>query len=236
MAGARAIAQLADRVRAVRVLVLLVRPGLEVVGVATCAVRLVGGGGPVHDFGVALMAVRTRQVVTMIQWFVQQARVHVFVWQPGDSVVAGIAFLLRDEVTRIFASRGQAVVTRRTRTEYLIVIDGEHGTPGVCRVTVLAQVRREYVLCALAGRIDTVVAAEAVARDVRVVEVGGNPGHRRMTIITIVARLNMGGVLAGCDCAVVTGHAGAENLRVIHRVRRRPEDVVVAVLADVRRL
>ena len=67
------------------------------------------------------------------------------------------------------------------------MIDGEHRTPGICRVTVFTSIRREYVLCALAGRIDTVVAAEAVARDGCVIEVGRDPGHRRMTIVTVVA-------------------------------------------------
>ena len=57
-----------------------------------------------------------------------------------------------------------------------------------------------------------------------------------MAVVTGVAALEMRRVLPGGDGPVVTGAADADDLRVVDRIRRRPGDVVVAVLADVRRV
>ena len=54
------------------------------------------------------------------------------------------------------------------------------------------------------GRIGPVVATEAIAIDIRVIEVGRYPCHRCMSIIAIVATAEMCRVLADRDGAVMT--------------------------------
>ena len=85
----------------------------------------------------------------------------------------------------------------------------------------------------LAGRIRAVVAADAISRDVHVVEVRRYPGDCRVAVIAVLAARNVRRVLAGGDRAVMAGAAGAEYLCVVDGVGRRPDDVVVAVRADV---
>lgn len=103
-------------------------------------------------------------------------------------------------------------------------------------MAVLTHVTRLHVGRVLACSVGTVMAAEAIARDVDVIEIRRQPGDRGMTIIAIVATRNVRRVLArGCD-AIVAGTAGAGNLRMVDEVGRRPYVRVVTVFANVRRL
>ena len=51
------------------------------------------------------------------------------------------------------------------------MIDGRNGNPGRRCVTVFADVRRQYMRWAFAGRFGTVMTADAVVRDVHMGEV-----------------------------------------------------------------
>ena len=161
------------------------------------------------------MAPRAGKVAAVIQWFVRQAGVTVIGRHPRNCVVAQTAFLGRIEVTRVLACSRRAVVTRGTGSQYLRVIDRQYWRPYRWAVAVRADVRCLWVLCALAGCISTVMAAHAVAGDVRMVEIRRQPGDRRMTVIAVIAARNMRRVFAGCDDTVVTGSAGAEDLGVV---------------------
>ena len=77
------------------------------------------------------------------------------------------------------------------------------------------------------------MAADAVAGDVRVVEVRRQPGNGRVTIVAISAARDVRRVLAGGNCAVVTGAAGAYDLRVVDCKRGCEYIDRVAILADV---
>ena len=72
----------------------------------------------------------------------------------------------------------------------------------------------------LARRIGAVVAADAIARDIDVIEVRRNPRNRCMTVIAVVAARDVRRVLARGGVAVVTGEAGPEDLRVVNHVGR----------------
>ena len=76
------------------------------------------------------MAGGAGQVSAMIQWLVGQAGVHVDVRDPGVGRVAGIAFLLCDEMPEILAGGNIAVVTGGTRAENLRVVDRDYRAPG----------------------------------------------------------------------------------------------------------
>lgn len=100
-------------------------------------------------------------------------------------------------------------------------------------MTVLANVRGRDMRRAFAGGIDAVVAARTIARNVHVVEIGGQPGGGRMAIVTIIATRNMGRVLAGCDNTIVARAASAQNLCVIDGDNRLKRNRIVTVFANI---
>ena len=85
----------------------------------------------------------------------------------------------------------------------------------------------------LARGFSTVVAADAIAADANVIEVGRQPACGRVAIVTSNSNRNMGRVFARCCNAVMTGAAATEYLRVIHPVRWCELIRVMAVLTDI---
>jgi len=147
------------------------------------------------------------------------------------AVVTGVA---AREVPGVFAGRHRAVMARRAGTEHLRVVDAVRGRPLHRVMAVLANVARRHVRRPLAGCVDAVVTAEAVARDIRMIEGGRYPAIRGVAVVAGIGTRDMSRIFAGRDGSVVTRGAGTEHLRVIDAVGGRPEDFVVAVLADVR--
>lgn len=236
VAGARAVAQLADVVLDIRVPDLAVWPGSVVVGVTTGAIGLIGRGRPVHDFRIALMTggIRAIEINAVIQGLVRQRRVLEIVRQPGHRVVAGAALLCGDEVPVVLAGRDGTVVAGRTRSEHLRVIDHvdrreEHRV--MACLTYIGGLRMRRVL---AGRIRAVVAIDAVPDDIKVIEIRRDKGHSGMAIVTVVAARDVCWILANRDHIVMARDAGADNLGVINGVNRGPDHVVVAVLTHIR--
>jgi len=148
------------------------------------------------------------------------------------AVVAGIA--ARD-VPVVLAHRDRAVVAGATVSQHLSVINAHRGRERYDTMAVLAKICCLYVCNGLADRIDIVMAAHAVGRDVVVVEIGGRPGHRGVAVVACVAAENMSGVLAHRRRAVVAGTAGAEYLQVIDLGYGCKRNNAVAILADTRR-
>ena len=72
-------------------------------------------------------------------------------------------------------------------------------------VAVLANISGLDMRGILAGRLCTVVAADTIAGNIDVIEIGRQPAVRRMTIITGITAGNMCRVLARGYRAVVTG-------------------------------
>ena len=101
-------------------------------------------------------------------------------------------------------------------------------------VTVLADIRRLDVRRTLAGRVEAVVAAHAIARDVGMIEYGRHPGPGDMAVIALVARCNVSRVLAGRNEAVMAGAATACYGRVVHIGDGTPCRGRMAVAADFR--
>ena len=85
----------------------------------------------------------------------------------------------------------------------------------------------------LARGVGTVVAAEAIACDIHMIEVGREPGDSRMAIVAIVATCNVRGVLARREVPIVAGGTLPQHLGVVDRIGWRPDNVVVAVLANI---
>ena len=85
----------------------------------------------------------------------------------------------------------------------------------------------------LTRRIDTVMAAETVIGNIRVVKVRWRPGHSGVAVIAVVTAAYMFRVLTRRDRAVVTGTADSDDLRMVHHVGRRKHHVVMAVLTNI---
>jgi len=86
-----------------------------------------------------------------------------------------------------------------------------------------------------ARRVGAVVATDAVARNVHVIEVGGNPGNGRVAVVAVVTARDVSWVLAGRRVAVVAGDAGPEYRGVVDGVGGCPGHVVVTILANIGR-
>ena len=216
--------------------VMVVLAVIVVIGMATGAIRLVDGCRPDHLFRIIRVAFGAGEVARMIQRFIAQADVLVDIRDPHIGRMAFVALTTRDEVTRILAGRGVAVMAGRARTQDMHVIHGRDRHPDGRRMAILADVGRQDVRRVLAGRIRAVVTTDAVVGDIDVVEIGRNPCVGRVAIVAVVAAGDVRRVLALGNDAVVAGHAGTDHVGVIDEVRRRKGHVVVTVLADVSRV
>ena len=88
----------------------------------------------------------------------------------------------------------------------------------------------------LAGRVGAVMATDAIAGDVDMIEVRRCPGDSRMAVVAGIAADHVRRVFTdGCD-AVVAGTARADDLRMVDGEDRCEHIGCVAVLADVGRL
>jgi len=149
------------------------------------------------------------------------------------TVIAGVA---TDNMRRVLACGNRAVVAGVAGTDHVGVIYPVHRCEGRNIVAVLTKISGLNMRRSLAGRVRTIVAAQAVIGDIDMVNVGGNPARRRMAVIAGVAATNMGRVLAFGDRTVVAGVAGTQHLGVVNPVCRREELTVMTVFTNVGRL
>ena len=87
--------------------------------------------------------------------------------------------------------------------------------PSIGRVAVFAPVGSLDMVDIFPGGVSAVVATEAVASNVHMVEIRGQPTDRRMAIFAIITAGNMVRRFAGRCQPIVTGATGTENLGVI---------------------
>ena len=102
-------------------------------------------------------------------------------------------------------------------------------------MAVLTDICRIYVRRMFASGIHAIVAAEAISRDIGVVENRRRPEGARVAIVALVARNNMAGRLPGSLDTVVAGTAVAVHGRVVHVVDRAPGRCCVTCIAERRR-
>lgn len=203
MACAAAITQLTRCIFRVRVLVLLVWPRLVIIRVTSGTVRLEGRGLPDDGVRVVLVTFRALQITTMVQRLECQADMLVDVRNPCVRIVADVAVLGCDEVALVLTGRGNAVMAGGAGADYLSMIDRYGWSKRRSAVTVFAHICRQDMLRPLTGRVDPVMAANAIIQDIDVIEIGRRPRNRRMTVIAIVAAGDMGWVFAFRDDSVV---------------------------------
>jgi len=127
--------------------------------------------------------------------------------QPARSRVTVVAVVATGDVRRVLAGGRDTVVTGTAGAQYLCVIDRKDGRPDVRRMAIFTDIACLQVRRTFSGRFDTVMAADAVARNVDVVEVGGQPAGCRVTVIAVGAAGDMRRVFAGGRDAVMAGTA-----------------------------
>jgi len=150
---------------------------------------------------------------------------------PRKRGVTRTAVEQRRNVALRLAGRGGPVVALCTVALHVHVINGDDRLERNGRMAAFTDVIGAYVRRRFADRIDVVVALEAIAGDVDVIERRGLPRQRRVTRRAIDRRRNVARRLAGCQGAVVATSAAAEHVVVIDHGDRLPRDGAVAVLA-----
>ena len=140
--------------------------------------------------------------------------------RPGDCRMAVIAVVATRNMSRVLARSRCAIVAGAAGTDNLRVVDSECRQPGIRCMAIFADIRCLNVILVLAGRVDAVVTAYAVAGDIDVVKIRRQPARGRVAIFAVVAARYVRRVLPGCYHAIVTGAAGANHLRVVDRIHR----------------
>ena len=136
-------------------------------------------------------------------------------------------------VSGVLTDGGHPVMTRAASAQHLSVINRESGCPDIRVMAVLADVGRLYVRRRLACRLNAVVAAHAVTRDIHVVKVCWQPTDSGVTVVAIGATGNVCRVLADGSGAIMTRTASAHYLRVVNRYGRIENERTVAIFADI---
>ena len=116
------------------------------------------------------------------------------------------------------------------------MVDSKGRRPHIRIVAILTDIGCQNMCRALTRCFDTVVTADAIARDVQVIEISGQPAGGRVAIITVVTAAYMGRMFAGSDNSVVARAAGPNNLSVVDGYGGHKSHRTVAVLADTGRL
>lgn len=123
--------------------------------------------------------------------------------QPADCRMAILAVVTAVDMIRALAGRDDAVVAGSAGSKDLRVVDGIDRYPDIRCVAVFADVAGLYMGLRLARRVGTVVAAEAISRDVDVIEIRRQPACCRMAVVAVVAAGNVCRVFAGRGEAIV---------------------------------
>ncbi len=154
-------------------------------------------------------------------------------WQPGDRGVAVIASITAGDMCGVLAGRCDAVVTGTAGSNHMHVIDSIRGRECAGVVAIFTDITCLNVSQALACRIGTVMAATAVAGNVRVVEIRRQPADGRVAVVAVIAARNVCRVFAGGCHAIMTGPAGPDYLCVIHREHWCPHVGRMAIFTDI---
>jgi len=162
-----------------------------VAGVATRTIRLKSRELPDDQLRVGLVTLRTSEIAAVVHWFKRKSCVREFRWRPRCGVMAAIALLCGNKMSGVLSRRSYTVVAGRTGPQNLSMVDGQNRCPHRCRVAVLANIRRLYVLRPFTRRIRTVVATKAVRHDIDMIKIRWQPGKRCMAVIAVVSARNM---------------------------------------------
>lgn len=147
--------------------------------------------------------------------------------------MAKITGIVADDMIRCLTLGDRTVVAAVADAHDIPVINLGYRHPFRIAMAVFTQIGGLDMIGVLARRRGAVMAAVAVVRGDRVIEIGRYPSAARMTTRAVIAARDVGIVLALCDSAVVAAIAGALNLVVIDADHGSPIRGTVACLAHV---
>ena len=151
---------------------------------------------------------------------------------PCHGGVAIIAIAAARDMRRRLSGGDNSIVTRVAGSDYLCVVYCINWRKDVCRMAVLANIRRLDMGRCLAGCFRAVVAIDAITGDIYVIEVRRQPAGGRVTVVAGIAARDMRWCLARRRDAIVTIRARPDDLRVIDGIHGRERIGIVAILAD----
>lgn len=108
------------------------------------------------------------------------------------------------------------------------MIDADHRTPANGVMAGFTARTGKYVTGRFTGCIGSIVAANAVPANARVIDACCLPGNRVMTEVTLCAGLQMARVFAGGNAAIMAAGTGAPDFIVIYPCYGRPHRGAVA--------
>ena len=156
--------------------------------------------------------------------------------QPADGAVTIVTGVTTGNMRQVFAYRDDAIMAGAASPDNLRVVNRHYGCENIGRVAVLAHIGRLNVRHILARRVGAVVTANAIARDVDVIEVRRQPGDGTVTVIAIVAAGYVRRILASRRDAIVTTATVSDDLGVIDREHRHEYGGRMTVFTNIRRL
>ncbi len=149
---------------------------------------------------------------------------------PGDCGMTVIAVIAARNMRRALAGCSDAVMAGAATTQNLCVVDSHHRRKHIRGVAIFADICRLNVCRVFASRLRAVMAADAVTKDVHVIEIRRRPADRAVTVFAGVAACNVCRVFAGCTNAIMAPNAVAEDTGMI-KPGREPACRVVTVVA-----
>lgn len=93
------------------------------------AVWLISGELPVYEIGIGQVTFGTLQISTMVERLIRQSRMCINVREPCRRIVTNVALLSRYEMPVIFSGRKCPVMTGRTRSQHLRMINPSRWHP-----------------------------------------------------------------------------------------------------------
>ena len=151
---------------------------------------------------------------------------------PGNRRVAIVTIVTTVDMGWMLTCSYRAVMAGGTAAYNLRMVDPVCGCKEDAVMTVLADIGRLDMRRVLADGLCAVVAAEAIARYVDVIEVGRYPTVGRVAIVTGIAACDVSRVFTDGNCAVVAGGTSTNNLRMIDCDNRCKKVSGVAILTN----
>ncbi len=184
--------------------------------------------------GQNVCGVLTRRIATVVagRTISSDANVIKIRRRPADCCMTVVAIVAACEVRRVLTCRNSAVVTGTTATQNLRVVDRVGRHPGNRVMAVFTDVGGLNMAGIFTCCIATVMASDAVAGNVGMIEICGNPTRSKVAVRTVIAANNVASILTRCNIAVMTRSATADDLRVVDGESRNEATRRMAILTN----
>lgn len=157
-------------------------------------------------------------------------------WNPRHGRMAIVAVVAARYVCWMLANRCDTVMARSTRANNLGMVHGVGRYPNVRGVAVFADIAGLNMCRRFAGGVRAIMAVNAIAGNVDVIEVGREPSCCGVAVFAVVAACDVRWIFARRGNPIMTRAASTQYLRVVNREGRREYVRSVAIFAGICRL